>query len=367
MSRLASASVLLAAVSLPLSVFALPSYNAVLLDLTSIDSNGHSINDSGYSVGFYRNADNNNQYAGYSAQGGVITLLPNVGLGGPYNKFIDVNNNNVSTGRSFTPGFQFNAFTYDGNTGVMTSLGTLGGTNSYGEAINDNGQVVGLSDVVGGGSHAFSYKDGVMTDLGTLGGNQSTAFDVNNDGVIVGKSDIVGGGERGFVHQNGVMTGLGTLAGNSQAVAINENGVIAGNSVNGAGQTRAVIFDSNGNPIDLGTLGGTYSEAFSINDSGYIVGGSFVGSGNTHGFIWHEDFGMLDLNDLIVNIDGEILYITTVWDINENGDIVGAARNLSGQSQAIYLQAVSEVPLPAAGWLFVSALAGLVARKRLVA
>ena len=50
-------------------------------------------------------------------------------------------------------------------------LGTLGGTDSYAIAVNESGQVVGVSQAAGGAEHAFSWTAaGGMIDLGTLGG-----------------------------------------------------------------------------------------------------------------------------------------------------------------------------------------------------
>src|SRR5262249_12204264 len=116
------------------------------------------------------------------------------------------------------------AFLWDN--GTMIDLGTLGGTYSYAQGINDLGQVVGYAAVPGDvSSHAFlvtphegvwfqdSDLDGrndFMIDLGTLNvSSHSQAHDINNAGQVVGVS-----GNRVFLWDavNG-MTDLGTPAG----------------------------------------------------------------------------------------------------------------------------------------------------------
>ncbi|MFX5570840.1 hypothetical protein ABTD96_21190, partial [Acinetobacter baumannii] len=69
----------------------------------------------------------------------------------------------------------------------------LGGTNSYGYAINNSGQVTGLSDMSGdAASHAFLYSNGAMADLGSLGGIDSSGYGINNTGQVTGYSYIAG-------------------------------------------------------------------------------------------------------------------------------------------------------------------------------
>ncbi len=56
----------------------------------------------------------------------------------------------------------------------MTDIGTLGGTHSAANAINDLGHIVGWSDV-GNEHRAFLYSGSTMTDIGTLGGATTEA------------------------------------------------------------------------------------------------------------------------------------------------------------------------------------------------
>src|ERR1043166_449418 len=80
---------------------------------------------------------------------------------------------------------------------MIYNLGTLGGSDSEGDAINVGGQVAGSSatagDLVG---HAFRYTDtpgsgGVMADLGTLDhGAVSYGYGINASGQVAGFSYI---------------------------------------------------------------------------------------------------------------------------------------------------------------------------------
>src|SRR5438093_681055 len=76
-------------------------------------------------------------------------------------------------------------------------------------------------------AHAFLWTGGIMTDLGTLGGSWSEARAVNDQGQIAGASYGVGDVQfRAFHWDNGAMIDLGF--GDAEALGINNAGQIVG-------------------------------------------------------------------------------------------------------------------------------------------
>jgi probable HAF family extracellular repeat protein len=226
------------------------------------------------------------------------------------------------------------------NGGLFQNLGTLAGTESYGNALNDSGVAVGGAMTGDGQLHAFQYGSGTMVDLGTLpGGTWSTAYAVNNLGVIAGTSDAA---DRSFRAVRWDTTGihpLGTLGGaNSYAFAINSAGQIAGSSTSASGYLHAFLYTISGGMADLGTLGGTSSYAYAINNSGDVVGYSFTPrDSSSHATLW-RDGTLLDLNSLIAPSGSWVL--NEAYGINDSGQIVGAG-TYNGQARAFRLDPVS--------------------------
>jgi len=78
----------------------------------------------------------------------------------------------------------------------MRDLGTLGGTFSVANAVNDAGVVIGSAEVnhETGFTNAFYWDSDVgMIGLGTLNGGNSVSNAFNAEGIVVGASDIVPG------------------------------------------------------------------------------------------------------------------------------------------------------------------------------
>jgi probable HAF family extracellular repeat protein len=143
------------------------------------------------------------------------------------------------------------AFLY--HNGKMLDLGTLGGRTSYAIGINDRTEIAGTSETSSGHKHAFLYSNGVMKDLGTLGGDVSEASGINNEGIVVGSSETSNHRWVAFVYSNGAMKALSDLvtAWDWQAFAniipVNERGVPELSGVTAVNDKGQIVANSHSN------------------------------------------------------------------------------------------------------------------------
>jgi probable HAF family extracellular repeat protein len=187
------------------------------------------------------------------------------------------------------------------NASFWTSLSVEG---NYGDAraVNESHEPVGSAEFGALPMVVHAYINGPFgvgdIDLGTLPFPDpeaaeelsSAALDVNDVGQVVGWSDTDLSGSNNshaVLWENGTVVDLGTLGGSrSQATGINSKGQVVGWSTTNDAETHAFLWE-NGVMIDLGTLGGSSSQAQDINEVGQIVGfSSLAGDAVVHATMW---------------------------------------------------------------------------------
>jgi probable HAF family extracellular repeat protein len=211
----------------------------------------------------------------------------------------------------------------------MHDLGTLGGASSFATAINENDIVVGRSAVANGDTHAFVYRSWTgMEDLGTLGGNYSDAAAISNSGIAVGTAEASAGDYCGKpvtwdTNNGNSISTLPELPPNpllpcSHPMAINDSGVIAGNS---AGKAVRWI----GGQIEtLYSIERTNCWGADINSAGEVLI-QCVGW-TPRGFVWH--------NGQVTEIENWGTSTFSVNAINDQGVVVGYGQRPDGSFAA---------------------------------
>ena len=228
----------------------------------------------------------------------------------------------------------------------IVDLGTLGGTASFAQALNNHDQVVGwaLNQIPASANiwqdypwpfatqqRAVLWENGTAVDLGTLGGPSAWATGINDNGQVIGESltTVSTGQQRqidgwvfsrpvaGFIWENGQTVNLGSLGGTfALPVQINNQGQVIGfMTTQGDTSFHPFLWDK-GVLKDLGTLGGSSGRANAINAAGAVVGGARLASGLNRAFLW--------TNGVMINL-GTLGTHSQAWGINSMTQVVGTS------------------------------------------
>jgi probable HAF family extracellular repeat protein len=380
-----------------------PSFHYRVIDLGTLGgtvSTANTINDRGWAMGASNESGDAVELATLWVHGLQIPLGT---LGGPSSNIAWPVKNNFGLiagesengipdplGETFScPVFGFSSgnscVAFAWRDGVITQLPGLGGNNSVGTGNNDLGQIVGWAEnsfhdptcVSGGGLVQVLQFEAVVWQqrrgqwqvhqLPPFPGDPDSAATAINDlSQIVGISGLcdVAIGASSAVHavlwQNGNPIDLGNLGGHgwNTPLAINNRGVIVGfaNQANDLASgslaflPEAFLWTKQTGMQDLHTLpGDAISEATDVNIENQVVGVSF-GSGfsNPRAFFYQNGL-MTPLNDLLSASDQSKFFISSTGGINDFGQIAAQANLVSDGTVTSVLHAVLLIPTAGAG------------------
>jgi probable HAF family extracellular repeat protein len=188
-------------------------------------------------------------------------------------------------------------------------------------AINDRGQIAGAG-TTSARATAFLLDGGVLTPIIHPDGEEVRVRAINNLGQVVGASRDEIGYDQAFVWDK--VSGWRSLdppdVNYGWANSINDAGVIVGELFG-----EAALWQTDGQIIRLGHLGGQYSDAFGVNSSGDVVGLSALDPVGLqqHAFLWRQG----EMHDLGVtnSITKGFQEYSIAFGINNRGQITGNA------------------------------------------
>ncbi|MXS77024.1 hypothetical protein ABF87_03430 [Nitrosomonas sp. JL21] len=161
----------------------------------------YAINDSGQIAGSFEFSPGNFQ-AGISLNGNLTAIGT---LGASSDTPLDINDQGMVVGFGVTPSNNMRAFLYDGDTlSALRMIPGIGGQ-TFANAINELGQVVGSSVAAGGafehatlwnGYQVFDLNDFLDESSKNAGWVLTDALDINDQGWIVGEAENTISGEK---------------------------------------------------------------------------------------------------------------------------------------------------------------------------
>jgi probable HAF family extracellular repeat protein len=258
--------------------------------LGGVKSKANAINSSDRIVGNSSTANGNTHAFLYDASAPIpamVDLHATIGFGGSFSSATSINTAGQIVGAADIANGTLHAFLLTGTTAVdLHPLISFGGPNSFAYAISNTGWIAGVSDDASGHSRAFLYNltTSTLTDLGTLGGPDSGGMAVDASGSVVGNSSVDATTANAYAfHTSPTLpiapsNSLGALGGTySFAFGINSSGQIVGEADDAASLAHAFVDTPALGMRDLEDFipagsGWIFSAATAINDSGQIIG-----------------------------------------------------------------------------------------------
>ena len=266
----------------------------------------------------------------------------------------DPNNENWSCSAFFpaATGTGYQCLGFRWQNGVMTPLPTLGGTHGFAAGANNPGQIVGWAEntvhdpycvapqVLQFRPVVWGPNDSVRALPLLPGDSSGAATAINDRGQIVGISGICDQAVGRFTARhavlwdNGTVTDIGNLGGVAWHTpnAINLYGDVVGFSNfsaadGGEYHPHAFHWTKEEGIRDLGTLPAPFddnSDAWGVNRWDEAVGRSCDVDGNCHAFLW-QNGAMTDLNCLVDAGCAPDDTLIAAFDIDDRGRITGQA------------------------------------------
>jgi probable HAF family extracellular repeat protein len=295
------------------------------------------LNENGQVVGYSFQGDDYKTFL-YAYPSGKIAEVGS--LGGKLKAACAINNAGTISGYCQDGNGNLQAFS--SSNGQIKSLGTFnGGATSEAFGINEQNEIVGDSATGTVAHRPFLYSGGNLQDLG-IGGNETDAFEtaygISNGGIVIGRYDVGNGVFHAFQsNRQAKLQDLGTLGGsNSEALGLSKGSgsVIAGDSDTANGGPHACTW-TNGNPTDLGVLPGfeKTSYARAVNNSNHAVGDS--DSDDQKRAFLYENNHLYELDQLATNLDeAGFTSLDIAYGINDKDWICGYGTTKDGETHA---------------------------------
>jgi len=260
--------------------------------LGGADTTPYSINDNGQVVGDATLPPDQAPHA--FLYSGAITIDLNTLPGCNCSYALGINNRGITVGFAGRGLVVQTPFILSGNTMVPINIPGVVDNSNVATSVNNNGQVVGDYAPDFYTQRAFLYLplNNSITDIGTLGGPDTWADAINNSGDIVGMS-MTSSSKQAFLYSKGVMIDLSAYDtwNSSEAMAINDFGQVVGTfSPTPTSLNHAFLYLDH-NTYDLNNLlvtnpaGWTLTSAAGINNVRQIVGTMEDAAGRYHAFL----------------------------------------------------------------------------------